>query len=136
MVSAAATHDWLWPVPYGKMLAALYRNDVVANAAAWAAGAILLVATAPLLLRVSRLEAASVAPLIGVAASPHAWGYEAILASPAFWLAAARLNAVTFFLLVLSYVAAPFYLFARTIHANVPALPVLGGVAVWMRRRA
>jgi hypothetical protein len=152
-LSAAATHDWLWPPTYVKMLSALYSRDVVANAdyaisvptlltrfgvpnaVAWPAGAILLVATAPLLLRVSRLEAASVVPLIGVAASPHAWGYEAILALPAFWLAAARPSTLTFFLLILAYVAAPFYLLARVIHFNALALPVLGGVALWIRRR-
>ena len=151
--SAAAAHDWLWPTQYVTMLSALYGRDVVANAdyaisvptlltrfgvpnaAAWLAGAILLLASTPLLLRVSRLEAASVAPLIGVAASPHAWGYEAILALPFLWLAAARLNAVTFALLAVAYVVAPFYLFARVIHFNVLTIPVLGGVALWMRRR-
>lgn len=152
LVSVGATKNWLWPIPYVEMLSTLYSRDVVMNAdfaisvptflarlgvptvIGWWVGAIILLGSAPPLLRASRLEAASLAPLIGVAASPHAWGYEAILALPAFWLAAARPSSLKLALLVVAYITAPLYLFVRVIHFNVLALPVLGGVALWVWR--
>jgi hypothetical protein len=153
LLSAAATHDWLWPAAYVQTLATLYRSDVAANAdlaisvptllarlgvpgiAGWTIGAAMLIASAPLLLRVSRLEAASVVPLIGVAASPHAWGYEAVLALPAMWLAVTRPAPAGIVLIALAYAIAPLYVFGRVIHFNVLAIPVLGGVAFWAWRR-
>lgn len=149
LLSAAATHDWLWPIPYAQTLATLYRSDVVTNAdfaisvptllsrfgmptiACWGAGAAMLVASAPLLLRVSRLEAASIVPLIGVAASPHAWGYEAMLALPALWLAVTRVTPLRGVLVLAAYAVAPLYLYARELHFNALAIPVLGGVGFW-----
>ena len=152
-LSAAAVHDWAWPLPYVHTLTTLYRSDVVLNAdfaislptmlariglpAAldWAAGALLLLASAPLLLRASRLEAASMAPLIGVAASPHAWGYEAMLALPALWLAVTSVTPLRLALVGAAYAVAPLYLYARELHFNALAIPVLGGTAAWFWRR-
>ena len=149
-LSAGATNDWLWPVPYVHALAALYRSDVAMNsdfaisvptmlarfgmpaALGWMIGAAILAASAPLLLRVSRLEAASIMPLIGLAASPHAWGYEAILALPALWLAASRLNVVRATLIATAYAIAPIYVFSRELHFDALAIPVLGGAALWL----
>ena len=149
-LSAMAAADWLWPVPYLQTLSALYRSDVVLNSdlaisiptlltrlgtpglVAWAAGFALLLACAPFLLRVSRLEAASIVPLIGVAASPHAWGYEAILALPAMWFAVSRASASALAAIVAAYAIAPLYVFGRQLHFNVLAIPVLGGVAAWL----
>ncbi len=150
LLSVAATADWLWPAPYLQTLSALYRSDVVLNAdlaisiptlltrigtpglVAWGAGFALLLGCAPFLLRVSRLEAASMVPLIGVAASPHAWGYEAILALPAMWFAVSRAGAIGVAAIVAAYAIAPFYVFGRQLHFNVLAIPVLGGVAAWI----
>ena len=150
LLSALAAADWLWPVSYLQTLSALYRSDIALNAdlaisiptlltrigapglVAWAAGFALLLASAPFLLRVSRLEAASIVPLIGVAASPHAWGYEAILALPAMWFAVSRASASGVAAIVAAYAIAPVYIFGRQLHFNVLAIPVLGGVAVWM----
>ena len=150
LVSVAAAADWLWPAPYLHTLATLYRSDVVLNAdfaislptmlarlgapsaVAWGAGAALLLGCAPLLLRVSRLEAATVVPLIGVAASPHAWGYEAILALPALWLAVTRIDGVRLAAVLAAYALAPLYLYARQLHFNALAIPILGGTAFWI----
>ncbi len=149
LLSAAATGDWLWPVPYMQTLTALYRSDVamnsdfaisvptflvrlgVPNAVAWGMGAAILLGSAPLLRRVSRLEAGSIMPLVGIAASPHAWGYEAMLAVPALWLTATRLNPVRLSLVWIAYAIAPVYLFSRQLHFDALAIPVLGGVAYW-----
>ncbi len=149
-LSASATNDWLWPVPYVHGLAALYRTDVAMNsdfaisvptmlarfgmpaALGWMVGAAILAASVPLLLRVSRLEAASIMPLIGLAVSPHAWGYEAILALPALWLAASRLTVVRAALIGTAYAIAPIYVFSRELHFDALAIPVLGGAAFWL----
>lgn len=147
-LSAGATHDWLWPVQYVHALAALYHRDVRLNDFAlsvptmlarfgmptvlgWIAGAAVLIGSGPLLLRVSRLEAASIVPLIGLAASPHAWGYEAVLALPALWLAASRLNLVRGVLIATAYAIAPIYVFSRQLHFDALAIPIIGGVAFW-----
>lgn len=153
-LSAAAANDWFWPAPYAHMLAALYRSDVAANSDyaisvptmltrlhvpglfGWVLGAVVLLAGAPFLLRVKRLEAASVVPLIGIAASPHAWGYEALLALPAMWLMAMRPNRIRATLLVDAYAIAPIYLYARALHFDALAVPILGGTACWFAFRA
>jgi hypothetical protein len=149
LLSAAATGEWTWPVTYAQTLAVLYRTDVVMNAdyaisvptmlarfgtptaIAWGVGAATLLASAPFLLRASRLEAGSIVPLIGVAASPHAWGYEAMLAVPALWLTVSRPIRLRIVAVCLAYVIAPFYLYARDLHFNALAIPVLGGVGFW-----
>jgi Glycosyltransferase family 87 len=154
VLSASATSDWLWPVPYAHMLAGLYRSDDTMNAdfaisvptilarlgaptlLAWAAGAAILVASTPFLLRVSRLEAASIVPLIGLAASPHAWGYEAVLALPALWLMATRFNPARAAIIAVAYAIAPIYLLARQLHFDALAVPVLGGVTIWFATQA
>lgn len=154
LLSAAAASNWLWPIPYARMLAELYRSDVVMNAdyaisvptllsrlgapmlVGWIAGAAILAVSGPFLFRVTRLEAASVVPLIGLAASPHAWGYEAILALPAMWFATARLTRVRVILLLAAYAAAPIYLYARALRFDALALPVLAGTAYWFAIQA
>ncbi len=149
-LSAGATNDWLWPVPYVHALAALYRSDVAMNSDfaislptmlarlglpalfGGIVGAAILVGSAPLLRRVSRLEAASIVPLIGLAASPHAWGYEAFLALPALWLGASRLNLVRAGIIATAYTIAPIYVFSRQMHFDALAIPILGGAAFWL----
>ena len=148
-LSAAATADWLWPAPYMHMASAWYRTDVVANAdyaisvptmlarlglptaVGWSVGAAILLASVPFLRRVSRLEAASIVPLLGLAASPHAWGYEAVLALPALWFLAARPEPLRIALVAVAYAIAPFYLLSRPLHFDALAIPVLGGAALW-----
>ena len=105
LLSAAATSDWVWPAAYLQTLATLYQKDIAQNSdfaisvpvflyraglptvVSWIAAAAILGASAPLLKRAPRINAVSVAPLLALAASPHAWGYEAVLVLPAMWLA-------------------------------------------------
>ena len=157
LLSVAATNDWLWPVAYNNTLATLYRSDAVLNGdfsvnvpgilvhvglpslVAWLIGAALLLGGFAALSRVGRIEAASVAPLIGIAASPHAYGYDAILALPSFWLLIAYPGGpLSFAAVCIAYLIAPLYVLARPIHFDVLAIPVIGGVAAWslIRRRA
>jgi hypothetical protein len=101
----AAGGDWLWPAAYAHTMAAWFPIDFHGAAVraytlpsllmslgmnrtvAVCVGAAGLVLALSLLARVSALEAASIAPLIGLAFSPHAWPYEAALALPAIFYA-------------------------------------------------
>jgi Glycosyltransferase family 87 len=154
LLSVAAANDWLWPIPYAHMLHALYHTDRVANTdyaislptilgrfgarapIRWAVGAVMLLGSAPFLLRVGRREAASVVPLVGIAASPHAWGYEAILALPAMWLAVTRPSPLRLALVAMAYLIAPLYLYVRPLHFDMLAIPVVGGTAYWFAIQA
>src|SRR5207245_7739074 len=80
------------------------------------------------------LEAASMACLIGVAASPHAWGYDAALVLPAiFWfLGAGMAEPWRTRLVVAAYVVAPLWLFSRETGVSAVAVIVLVGAAVWL----
>lgn len=153
VLSVAATGDWGWPQPFSHMFATWYHYDATIDAVfsinipglllnanvpesmAVIVGIAVFLLTMPLLLGVSRAEAASIAPLIGIACSPHAYGYEAILILPAFWLAASRPNALRVVALWVAYCIAPLYLFARPWHFDVLAIPVLGTFAAWILAR-
>ena len=157
VLSAAATHDWAWPAAYAQTLATLYRSDAILNGdfaigipgllmhaglasgVAIAIGIALFLATLPVLRKAPILEAASMAPLIGVATGPHAYGYEAILALPALWLAVAQARApqsgrAQSLAAAAAYCIAPFYIFSRALHFDALAIPVIGAAALWTLR--
>jgi hypothetical protein len=150
VLSVAATGNWAWPLPFSHMFSAWYHHDAVIdgvfsinipgillslgvpNSVAIAVGVAVLALTVPLLAGVSRTESSSIVPLIGVVCSPHAYGYEAILALPALWLISSRPNALRTACIVISYCIAPLYLYARAIHFDVLAIPILGAVIAWI----
>jgi hypothetical protein len=154
LLSVGATGDWTWPVPFGHMFAAWYHYDATIDAVfaisipgillslgapaptAVLVGCILFLVTLPLLAGVSRTEAASVVPLIGIACSPHAYGYEAILALPCFWLAASRLTVARSVTIWIAYLTAPIYVIARTVHFDILALAVIGFFVAWVYTRS
>ncbi len=153
LLSVAATGDWAWPLPYSQTLTSWFHYDAgidavfsinipgillnlgSSSAVAVAVGAVLLLLTMPLLSRVSRIEAASVAPLAGIACSPHAYGYEAILALPILWLAVSQPNRARIAGVCLAYCIAPLYYFSRPMHFDSLAIPVLGAFAAWLWTR-
>jgi len=150
LLSVAATGAWAWPLPYSHTLSSWFHYDAgidavfsinipgillglgLSSGAAVTVGAVLLLLTMPLLARVSRVEAASVAPLVGIACSPHAYGYEAVLTLPVFWLAVSRPDRARIIGVALAYCVAPLYYFARAVHFDALALPVLGAFAAWL----
>ena len=114
LVSAQAAHgDWTWPVRYVRTLQGYYAADFLANTykaftlptvlmamgfvrpiVGFLVAAILFAVALPLLARASALEAGSMATLVGLAASVHAWPYEAVLLLPAIFYAMTRLEEV------------------------------------------
>lgn len=106
LASAIATGgDWAWPRTYVQLIAGTNVGEFSGNAykaytiptlllalgvpALWAYGAALVAFAGgmAMLARAPALEAASIAPLIGLAASPHSWPYEAVLLLPAVFYA-------------------------------------------------
>jgi hypothetical protein len=149
ILSVAATHDWLWPNTYIHTLTSLYRVDRVVDgdysislpgvlihmglspAIGWGLGLVMLLATIPILARSSRLEAATIIPLIGLATTPHAYGYDALLVLPMLWLLSSKASPERWTLVALSYVIAPLYLFSRRLHFDALAIPVILSVVGW-----
>jgi hypothetical protein len=152
----AAAGDWLWPNPWLTGLGGYLDLDFAGNAdkavslpgllarlglpglVSVLAAVALVAVSLPRLARAPILEAASAACLVGVAVSPHAWGYDAALAMPVLlWLLAGHgplgTSPRTTFV-VAAYVLAPFWLVSRQTVVSSVAIVVLGLVAVWLSR--
>jgi Glycosyltransferase family 87 len=98
---AASGGDWSWPVTYAHTMAwwlpmdflggtskaftipTLLMTHGLSITAAALIGIAILLAALPVAARASAIEAASMMPLVGLAASLHAWPYEAAVALPA-----------------------------------------------------
>ncbi len=106
VLGVATTHGaWLWPVQYARELYAIRHTELLmlavkavtvpellanaglGQAAAAAAGYLLLFLTLPLVTRTSILEGACLITLAGLATSPHANPYEIALMLPAIFSA-------------------------------------------------
>ncbi|MGZ3498744.1 MAG: glycosyltransferase family 87 protein [Vulcanimicrobiaceae bacterium] len=111
LISVPAAHgDWLWPIQYAHTIQAWYAGDLPGNAyraftiptallafgaspiVAFGIAAAILLLALPVLARVSTLEAASMAMLIGLATNPHALPYEAALLLPGVCYAMTHLH--------------------------------------------
>ena len=102
----------------------------------WAvlAGGLLVLAALPRLVRAPLPEAGAGALLVGVAASPHAWGYDAVLLLPIVWWALAGGLAEPWRtrLVVAAYVLVPFWLVSVQTVVSAVAVVVLGAYVVWL----
>ena len=155
VASVAATGgDWTWPVPYVHLIARFAVGDFSVNAPfavslpgvlihagagpALVVAVVVLVAAACVaaLRRVPATEAACAACLAGLALSPHAWAYDAVLALPMLAYAASRLGerARTRLLFVLALVT-PLFFVSPLLGFDPLALVVTGGTFVWLALR-
>ena len=154
-LSVAATGgDWGWPSAWAHLLARFAAGDFAVNAPfaisvpalllragsglGLAAGVAVVVtlAAATVLRRVRAVEAGSAACLVGLALSPHAWAYDAVLALPMIGYTAAALDEPnrTRFLLALA-LAAPLFFVSRPLGFDPLALIVVGGTVAWLAIR-
>lgn len=151
LLSVGATGgDWTWPSAWAHYLAITLGADLALNAAktisipglmiragvtpsiAAAAGLAIAAAFVPLLRRVRVVEAGCAACLIGIVASPHAWGYDAVLALPMAYVATTRLSEpYRTPVVVASFIVAPLLLFSTLLGGNPVAAIVIGGLGVW-----
>ena len=148
----AAGGSWSWPSTWLSTIGRWLTDDAVRNAdkavslpgllsrlglsdlAMYGAGALLVLAALPRLARAPLREAAAGALLVGVAASPHAWSYEAALLMPIIWWTLAggiaepwRTRSV-----VAAYVIAPLWMVSRQTIVSAVAIVVLGALVIWL----
>jgi len=88
----------------------------------------------PRLIRAPLREAAAGALVVGVASSPHAWGYEAALLLPFVWwtLAGGLVEPWRTRLVVAAYVLVPFWMISSVTQVSVVAFVVLAAYAIWL----
>jgi hypothetical protein len=108
------------------------------DAIGYAAAALLIGAAIPRLRRAPGREAVAGTLLIGVAASPHAWSYEAVLLLPFLWwvLAGGIAEPWRTRLILAAYVLAPLWMVSRQTGISAVAVIVLGASALWLSGRA
>ena len=94
----------------------------------------MVAAAIPRLIRAPIREAAAGALVVGVAASPHAWGYEAALLLPFIWwaLAGGLAEAWRTRLIVGAYVLVPFWMVSSVTQISAVAIVVLGAYVLWL----
>jgi hypothetical protein len=153
---AAAAGDWGWVSVWLAGVADYVAADYAANAdkavslpgliarlpvPAWvpvATGIALVAVAIPRLIRAPIAEAAAGACLVGVAASPHAWGYDAALVVPwLLWAMSANGLAEPWKtrIVVAAYLAGPLWLVSRQTQVSVIAIVVIGLTVVWLSGR-
>ena len=148
---AATAFDWNWPAHYLAMLRGYYAAEFARTAlktvslpgllvyagaspaTATLASLLLLLGAIPRFARSSMLAAASMAPLVGLASSVHAYMYEAVLVLPALFYAMTQTPEPwrTRFV-VAAYVIAPMWVFGPWIRFDPLAIVVLGGAVLWI----
>jgi Glycosyltransferase family 87 len=151
---AATGGDWAWPLAWTRLIARFAAGDFAVNAPfavslpgvlirlgatpglVVAVVALVAVACAVALRRVGAVEAACAACLAGLALSPHAWAYDAVLALPMIAYTASRLDerARTRLLLALSLIA-PLFFVSPLLGFDPLAVVVIGGTFAWLAVR-
>jgi hypothetical protein len=143
--------NWNWPSTWTHLLITFAAGDFSVNApfaislpsllirtgasATTAVVAVTVVAliAAIALRRASGAEAGSAAALIGLALSPHAWAYDAVLALPMIASAAATFTEPSRSRLLLgTALTAPLFFASRQLGFDPLAFIVIGGTVAWI----
>jgi hypothetical protein len=151
---AAAGGDWNWLATWLDGARTWLPADAAANAdkaislpgllgrlpVAWVVpllgGAALALAAVPGLRRAGIVEAASAACLLGLAAGPRAWGYEAALAFPFMcWVLSGAVGEPwRTRLIAAAYLLVPLWFFSSVTRLSTVAVVVLTAAVLWSRR--
>ena len=151
---AATGGDWLWPLTYLRSLTGYVGPDFVGNRfksisvpgvlmlfgaaklVGYALGGALLLGGLVVISKVPLVQAASLTPLIGLAASPHAWPYDAAIALPAlFWVVSAVDEPWRTRIIVAAYAIAPTWLASNILHFDLLSIVVIGGAVFYVVAR-
>ena len=144
--------DLRWPLAWADLLGRWLADDTAANADKavslpglvgrlgvpdWVplvVAAVMVVVALPRLISAPLREAAVGALLIGVAASPHAWGYEAALVVPFIWWALAGGLAEPWRtrLVVAAYLIVPLWMVSSVTQVSAVAFVVIGAYVIWV----
>lgn len=148
---AATAGDWHWPLHYADALRGYAAADARFNAvkaisvpqllmragigqtAAVVLGGVLFAAALPVLVRSERLEAASFAPLLSLAALPHTLPYDLTLILPALYFLMTHLREPLRTRAACAiYLVAPLWLLSGVLRFDVLALVCEGLFVVWV----
>jgi hypothetical protein len=151
---AATGGTWDWPSAWLRLIARYAAGDFAVNApfavslpgvlvhagagAATVAGTTVVAAVccAIALRRAGGAEAASAACLAGVALSPHAWAYDAVLALPMIAYTAGRFEGpARLRLLLVTALVGPLFFLSPWLQFDPLALLVVGGTLAWLVHR-
>jgi Glycosyltransferase family 87 len=150
---AATAGDWLWPRTLEQLIAMYAAQDFRVNGsltvslpgllvraglpvAAIALVSVVALLALPALRRAGALEAGSAACLVGLALSPHALAYDAVLVVPMLAYAATRAREpVRTPLIVAVYLVAPTALLTPLLGFDPLAAVVVGGALAWIATR-
>ncbi|HEY0393910.1 MAG TPA: glycosyltransferase 87 family protein [Candidatus Elarobacter sp.] len=151
---AATGGDWAWPLAWCRLIARFAAGDIAHNApfAIGLPGVLahagastvpiaavvvcVTVACAAAFRRVGATEAAGAACLAGLALSPHAWAYDAVLALPMIACVTARLGERRRTRLLLAlWLVAPLFFLSPLLGFDPLALVVSGGTLAWLAWR-
>jgi hypothetical protein len=152
VASVAATGgDWLWPRTLALLIHSYFAQDLRVNATlsvsltgmflhaglapALIGGivAAITLVSVPALRRSDPLESGSAATLIGLALSPHALAYDAVMALPMIAYSATRLaEPLRTPLIVTMYALAPLALCSPLVHFDPLAIVIIGGGLAWI----
>jgi hypothetical protein len=148
----ATQADWAWPIDYARLINGYFAEDFnryslaamtlpailmrvgLASPVASLAGIVLFLTALPVLRRVPMLEAASMTGVIALAATPHAWGYDAALILPGLFFAMTALSepARTRIVAFAYVLAAVQTLVTIRFLVNPLAIVVIGGAVLWI----
>lgn len=148
---AATGGDWLWPRTLALLIHSYFAQDLRVNATlnvsltgmllhaglapaliGGIVAAIALVAV-PALRDSDALRSGSAATLIGLALSPHALAYDAVMALPMIAYAVTRLaEPLRTPLIVTVYALAPFALCSPVVRFDPLAIVIVGGAIAWI----
>jgi hypothetical protein len=150
----ATAGDWQWPIHSLRAISDWFAADAARNIdkavslplllvrfgvrplIANAIGIAILAAVIPLLARAGRIESASMAPLVGLATSSHAWQYEAVLAMPAiYWAATTLREPWRTPVLASAYVLSAMWMLLVFIHFDPLFIVIVGGAGAWVAFR-
>lgn len=148
---AATAGDWQWPAHYVEAVRGYAAADARFNAvkaisiphlllragmpqlAAMICGAVVFLVGVPLLARAPLLEAASFAPLLGLAALPHTLPYDLALMLPAlYYLITHAKEPIRTRGIIAIYVIAPLWLFSGILRFDVLAVVCDGLALIWL----
>ena len=149
---AATAFDWSWPMHYAAAVSGYVQADLqrfavaamslpallmrfgIAPSIASLCGLLLIAAAIPRLRRTTPLGAASVAGLLALAASPHAWGYDASIVLPAlFFVMKTTPEPARTRTIACAYVLAAVQVFSTVwLGFNTLAIVIVGGALWWV----
>jgi hypothetical protein len=134
VIRGYARVDFLHNVDKTIALPGLLQHAGLPGVAAVGIGAALFVYAAYKMRNAPALEAASFIPLLGLACSPHAWDYDAVLALPAlFWVLTRVAEPLRTRCIIVAYAIAPLWILSHVFRVDSLILVTVGGVALWLR---